>query len=158
MDKIKKETDLDTKKYLCLILDELKQKSSVKKAIESALKQIKVKSTANAFLFNSQECIIIKHQLNTFHGRHTKKIKNSGGDAIFAQADVSIEEQAKSIVEKTIEAYGKIDILFNNAGIVLGGTLDIMSTEDWDRTMAVNVRGIYLVSKFIQLQKVRYYQ
>jgi len=76
------------------------------------------------------------------------KIKLSGGDAIFAQADVSLEEEAKRIIHKTIETYGKIDILFNNAGIVLGGAIDTMSTEDWDRTMAVNVRGIYLVTKY----------
>lgn len=77
-----------------------------------------------------------------------QKIQKFGGDAIFVQVDVSIEEEAKKIIDKTIEAYGKIDILFNNAGIVVGGAIDTTTTEDWDRVMAVNVRGIYLISKY----------
>jgi meso-butanediol dehydrogenase/(S,S)-butanediol dehydrogenase/diacetyl reductase len=64
------------------------------------------------------------------------------------QADVSIEEEAKKIIDKTIEVYGKIDILFNNAGIVIPGAVDTISTENWDKTMNVNVKGIYLVSKY----------
>ncbi len=74
-------------------------------------------------------------------------IKN-GGEAIFVQGDVSNEQEARNLIEETIKAYKKIDILFNNAGIVLGGTIDSLSTKDWDRTMAVNVRGVYLVSKY----------
>jgi meso-butanediol dehydrogenase/(S,S)-butanediol dehydrogenase/diacetyl reductase len=77
----------------------------------------------------------------------SEKIKKFGGDAIFIQGDVSKEEDAKNIIDKTIEKYGKIDILFNNAGIVLPGRIDDISTKDWDRTMAVNVRSIYLMSK-----------
>jgi len=103
---------------------------------------------ASAILFAKEGAKVCCNSLSDSAMKVVEKIKNSGGDAIFAKADVSIEEQAKSIVEKTIEAYGKIDVLFNNAGIVLGGAIDTISTEDWDRTMAVNVRGIYLVSKF----------
>ena len=102
---------------------------------------------ASAILFAREGAKVCCNSLSDSAMKVVEKIKNSGGDAIFAQADVSIEEQARSIVEKTLEAYGKIDILFNNAGIVLGGAIDTISTEDWDRTMAVNVRGIYLVSK-----------
>ena len=76
------------------------------------------------------------------------EIKTLGGEAIFIQADVSKEQDAMRLVEETINNFGKIDILFNNAGIVIGGTIDNTSIEDWDRMMAVNVRGIYLVSKF----------
>ena len=77
-----------------------------------------------------------------------EKIIADGGGAIFVQADVAIEEEAKKIADKTVKTFGKIDIVFNNAGIVLGGAIDTISTEDWDRTMAVNVKGIYLVSKY----------
>jgi NAD(P)-dependent dehydrogenase (short-subunit alcohol dehydrogenase family) len=77
-----------------------------------------------------------------------KKIKDSGGNAIFVQGDVSKAEDVKRIIDKTIETYGRLDILFNNAGIVFGGRIDNTSIEDWDKTMAVNVRGIYLMSKY----------
>ena len=103
---------------------------------------------ATAILFAKEGAQVCCNSLSNSALKVVEKIKNLRGEAIFAQADVSIEDQAKDIIDKTIEAYGKIDILFNNAGIVLGGTVDTISTEDWDRTMTVNVRGIYLVSKY----------
>ena len=103
---------------------------------------------ATAILFAQKGAKVCCNSLSNSAMRVVHKIKNSGGDAIFIQGDVSIEEQAKNIVDKTIETYGQIDVLFNNAGIVLGGAVDTISTEDWDKTMAVNVRGIYLISKY----------
>lgn len=103
---------------------------------------------ATALLFAKEGAKVCCNSLSTSAKEVVAKIKLSGGDAIFVQADISIEEEANRIIEKTIETYGKIDILFNNAGIVLGGAIDTISIEDWDRTMAVNVRGIYLVTKY----------
>jgi NAD(P)-dependent dehydrogenase (short-subunit alcohol dehydrogenase family) len=103
---------------------------------------------ATALLFANEGAKVCCNSLSDSAKKVVDKIKSTRGDALFVKADVAIENQAKDIVDKTIENYGKIDILFNNAGIVLGGAVDSMSTEDWDRTMAVNVRGIYLVSKF----------
>ena len=103
---------------------------------------------ASALLFAKEGAKVCCNSLSASAKNIVAKIKLSGGDAIFVQADVSLEEEANRIIEKTIETYGKIDILFNNAGIVLSGAIDTMSTEDWDRTMAVNVRGIYLVTKY----------
>ena len=103
---------------------------------------------ATAFLFANEGAKVICNSLSDSARNVVDKIKTSGGDAAFIQADVAIEDQAKKIISESIERYGRIDILFNNAGIVLGGAIDTISTEDWDRTMAINVRGIYLVSKY----------
>ncbi|MFX1326553.1 MAG: SDR family NAD(P)-dependent oxidoreductase [Promethearchaeota archaeon] len=103
---------------------------------------------ATALLFAKEGAKLCCNSISQSAQNVAEKIKLSGGDAIFVQADISVEEDAKRIIERTIETYGKIDILFNNAGIVLGGAIDTMSTEDWDRTMAVNVRGTYLVTKY----------
>ena len=103
---------------------------------------------ATALLFAKEGAKVCCNSLSTSAKDVVAKIKLFGGDAIFVQANISIEEEGKAIIDKTIETYGKIDILFNNAGIVLGGAIDTISTEDWDRTMAVNVRGIYLVTKY----------
>ncbi len=103
---------------------------------------------ATALLFAKEGAKVCCNSLSTTDQSVVDQIRSDGGDAIFVQADVSIEQDAKLIVEETIRKYGKIDILFNNAGIVLGGTIDSTSTEDWDKSMAVNVRGIYLVSKY----------
>jgi len=103
---------------------------------------------ATALLFAKEGAKVCCNSISGSALKIVEKIKKAGGKAIFIQADVSKEEDAKRIINKTLEAYEKIDILFNNAGIVLGGSLDTISTEDFDRTMAVNVRGIYLVSKY----------
>ena len=103
---------------------------------------------ATALLFANEGTKLCCNSISNSALKVVEEINNNGGDAIFIQADVSKEEEAKKIIENTVETYLKIDILFNNAGIVLGGTIDTMSTEDWDRTMAVNVRGIYLVTKY----------
>jgi len=76
-----------------------------------------------------------------------EKIKASKGNAIYVKADISQEEDVKELIDRTIEAYRKIDILFNNAGIVLSGRIDNTSTVDWDKTIAINLRSVYLVSK-----------
>jgi NAD(P)-dependent dehydrogenase (short-subunit alcohol dehydrogenase family) len=76
-----------------------------------------------------------------------EKINRSGGKAIFVQADVSKTADAIRIAEETASAFGGIDILVNNAGIVLPGTIENTSEEDWDVSMAVNVKGIFLLSK-----------
>ena len=103
---------------------------------------------ATALLFAQEGAKVCCNSISNSAQDVANEIKTLGGEAIFIQADVSKEQDAMRLVEETINNFGKIDILFNNAGIVIGGTIDNTSIEDWDRMMAVNVRGIYLVSKF----------
>jgi meso-butanediol dehydrogenase/(S,S)-butanediol dehydrogenase/diacetyl reductase len=103
---------------------------------------------ATAILFAKEGAKVCCNSLSESAKRIVKKIISEGGEALFIQADVSIEADAQKIVDKTVEEFGKIDILFNNAGIVLPGNIENTSTDDWDKTMMVNVRGIYLVSKY----------
>ena len=70
LDTIFKETNLDTRKYLCYIMDNLKQGLTLKESLENVLKNIEIGLGANAFLFNSKECNIIKYQNEKFSGRH----------------------------------------------------------------------------------------
>lgn len=82
LEEISLNTEMDTRKYLCLIIDEYKKNNSdLKKAVESALNKIQSSGTANAFLFNLNECAVIKRQNDSLLGRHTtlflKKDKNS---------------------------------------------------------------------------------
>ena len=64
-------------------------------------------------------------------------------------ADVTDPDDARRLADETVRAEGGIDVLFNNAGIAGVGTLHETSTELWDKVMAVNVRGVFLVSKFV---------
>jgi NAD(P)-dependent dehydrogenase (short-subunit alcohol dehydrogenase family) len=76
-------------------------------------------------------------------------IKSSGGDAIFIKCDVSNTTDVKSMVEKTISTFGRLDYAFNNAGIE--GTTAIThecSEENWDKTIGVNLKSIWLCMKY----------
>ena len=70
MDKIYNNTDLDTRKYLCSIINELQKGKNLKTGLESIFKEIEIGASANAFLFNSQNCIVITNHKNNFNGRH----------------------------------------------------------------------------------------
>jgi len=81
--------------------------------------------------------------------RVVSEIRSNGGEAIFIAAAVDRAEDCRRSIEVTIAAYGRIDILFNNAGIVTQGTLEETSEEDWLRTFDVNVKGTYLMTKLV---------
>ncbi len=76
-----------------------------------------------------------------------KEITASGGRAVFARADVTRASDCATVVERTMQEFGRIDILFNNAGIVRRATVVGTTEEEWDRVMAVNVKSIFLMSK-----------
>ncbi|MGI6669950.1 MAG: SDR family NAD(P)-dependent oxidoreductase [Acetivibrionales bacterium] len=82
-------------------------------------------------------------------------VRKAGSEGIFIIGDVSRAADAERMVKETVNAFGRLDILVNNAGIVLPGRVDDMSEEDFDRTMAVNVKGTFLVSKYAVLQMKR---
>jgi len=84
-----------------------------------------------------------------------KAIKDAGGEAIFAEVDVSDSDQVDRMVGAAIDAYGGIDILFNNAAMLAFGT--ILETDEtlWRRVMSVNVAGPYLCSRAVLPHMIR---
>jgi 3-oxoacyl-[acyl-carrier protein] reductase len=74
-------------------------------------------------------------------------IKALGGDAIVVRADVSQAGGAQRLVAATMERFGRIDILVNNAGIMVAKGVFETSEDEWDRTIDVNLKGPYLLSK-----------
>ena len=88
----------------------------------------------------------------------TKKIANAGHHAIAVVCDVSDEESVKASVDTVLSQYKKIDILLNDAGVAQGGSVESLTTQQWDNSMNINVKGIYLMSKYIvpQMKKRKY--
>ncbi len=75
-------------------------------------------------------------------------IVEMGGEAIFVQADVADEHAVKNLVDACIERFGGLDILVNNAGIYIPGNSQQLSVADWDRVVGVNLRALFLTTKF----------
>jgi NAD(P)-dependent dehydrogenase (short-subunit alcohol dehydrogenase family) len=77
-------------------------------------------------------------------------IQKLGGEAVFVQTDVSSELQVKALVDTTLNRFGRIDILVNNAAVLLsrGVRAHELSNEEWDNTLNVNLRGYWLCSKY----------
>lgn len=78
-----------------------------------------------------------------------KQIEKRGEQVLPIKADVAVPAQVNQIAEKTLEHFGRIDILINNAGIGLYKSVIETSPEEWDNVMAVNVRGTFLCSKAV---------
>jgi NAD(P)-dependent dehydrogenase (short-subunit alcohol dehydrogenase family) len=105
---------------------------------------------ATALLFAREGAAVAIADLNEEAGRTVaQEIVRDGGRAIFARANVTIAAECRSLVDRTIGEFGRIDILFNNAGIIRRASLLELSEEDWDRVMAVNVKSIFLLSRLV---------
>lgn len=76
------------------------------------------------------------------------RIRGGGGAAIPIAGDVSLARDAERMVAATLDAFGGLHILFNNAGIFRHGTVVETDEAEWDRVLAVNLKGVYLVSKY----------
>jgi 3-oxoacyl-[acyl-carrier protein] reductase len=75
------------------------------------------------------------------------KIVDHGGEAICAKADVSKSEEVKHMIETTVKTYGRIDVLVNNAGVLITKDFFDINENEWDKTIDVNLKGAYLCSK-----------
>lgn len=103
-----------------------------------------------AKVFSQKGAKVIVVDCDDENGQKTAaELARAGGEAIFLHCDVSNEEQVKAIVDQVISAYGRIDVLVNNAGIGIYKPVTETSSAEWDRAMSVDLRGVYLCSKYI---------
>ena len=88
------------------------------------------------------------------HGEETvRQVKAAGGEMTFVQADVSSAKDCENVIRSALAKFGRIDILYNNAGVGFSSPLamgDILNTpeQDWDRVLAINLKSMYLMCKF----------
>jgi NAD(P)-dependent dehydrogenase (short-subunit alcohol dehydrogenase family) len=107
---------------------------------------------ATAMSFAEEGAKVVINDVSDHGQGVVNEITKAGGIAIFVKGSVENASDAERMVDETIKAFGRLDILFNNAGLLIQGRVDSLSLEDWDRTMAVNVRGMFLVSKHAVVQ------
>ena len=103
-----------------------------------------------ALLFAKEGAKVVITDINQESGSQAvKDIQTNGGEALFVQHDVSKEEGWEKVVEETIKTFGKVDVLFNNAGIYIIKPVAEIELEEWNRLMAINVTGVFLGMKHI---------
>lgn len=104
---------------------------------------------ATAVLFAKEGAKIVVVDIDSKGGTETVGIiQNGGGDAVFVRVDVSKSADTKRMVQTTVEHYGRLDILYNNAGINPSGTVVDTPEEVWDKVININLKGVFLGSKY----------
>lgn len=104
-------------------------------------------ATAERFLEEGAKVVIA--DIDQEKGNESLKALQQEGDAQFIPVDVADEASVQSLVEQTVEQYGTVDILINNAGILADATLTNMSLEQFDRVLDVNVKGVFHCTKAV---------
>ncbi|MGA2199334.1 MAG: SDR family oxidoreductase [Nitrososphaerales archaeon] len=103
---------------------------------------------AASLLFSKEGARVVAADINEVDGLKTvETIRSSGGEAIFVKCDISKPEDAERLAREAVVAFGKIDGVYNNAGINPIGDVLETSVEVWDKTLDVNLKGMFLVSK-----------
>ncbi len=104
---------------------------------------------ATAELFVEEGAAVAIADINDAAGAAlVEEIRNNGGKAMFVHCDVTRAEDCRRAVQRTIDQLGGLDILFNNAGVIRRADVVETSEADWDMVMAVNVKSVFLMSKF----------
>lgn len=104
---------------------------------------------ATAMLFAQEGAAVAIVDINAEQGQSAvAEIEAAGGKAIFIPCNVTNAEDCRAAVEKTVTTFGGLHILFNNAGIIRRADVIGTTEEEWDRVMAVNVKSIFLMSKY----------
>ncbi|OQA58413.1 MAG: Cyclopentanol dehydrogenase [Candidatus Atribacteria bacterium ADurb.Bin276] len=105
---------------------------------------------AAALLFAQQGAIVTIFDRDIENGEKClQKILDGGGRGIFISGNLIYPEEIEKAIDQSLKTYGGIDILINNAGVESPYSVHEMPIEEWDRVMAVNLRGMYLMAKAV---------
>jgi len=105
--------------------------------------------SATAALFAEEGAAVVITGRNLERGEEVAQaINDAGGKAMFIRADVRVAEDCRQAVEQTLERFGRIDVLFNNAGVFHPKTVPECTEQEWDETIDSSLKGAFLMSKY----------
>ena len=105
---------------------------------------------ATALLFGEEGAdLIITGRRQELGQRMENEIRQKGVRCVFVEADHRQAGDCSRVVERTLSEFGRVDILFNNAGIVTSGTAETTSEEVWNETLAINVTAVWRMCKLV---------
>ena len=104
---------------------------------------------ASALEFAREGARVVVADINVAGAQETvTQVEAHGGQALAVQADVASPDSVQHLVQATLEAFGQVQVLFNDAAIQVNKTIEDTTVEEWNREIAVNLGGIFLCSKF----------
>lgn len=103
-------------------------------------------ATVEAFLDKGAKVVLSDY--NAADGQKHADRLSEKGDVMFVKADVSNESEVKALIDKTVESYGSVDVLFNNAGIGAQGATHELTYEDYSKVIKINQDGVFFGSKY----------
>lgn len=104
---------------------------------------------AISMLLAKEGAKVIISDIHEMNGKQVAdEIKNGGGEALFMKHDVTQEKDWEEVIQKTLDRYGKLDVLVNNAGVMLWKKIEDTTLEEWRWLMSVNLDGVFLGTKF----------
>jgi NAD(P)-dependent dehydrogenase (short-subunit alcohol dehydrogenase family) len=105
--------------------------------------------SATAALFAKEGAAVVLTGRNRERGEQVAlAINQAGGKAMFIRADVRVADDCRQAVEQTLERFGRIDVLFNNAGVFYPKTVPECTEQEWDETIDSSLKGAFLMSKY----------
>jgi NAD(P)-dependent dehydrogenase (short-subunit alcohol dehydrogenase family) len=111
---------------------------------------------ATARLFAQEGARVVVVDTNVEGGQSTVDlIKDEDGDSFFLETELTDVDACQRIVKETIGRYGSIDVLHNNAGVMRFGNVVDCTEAEWDRIMAINLKSIFLLSKFVVPEMIK---
>jgi 3-oxoacyl-[acyl-carrier protein] reductase len=110
---------------------------------------------AEGFALEGADVALIDVQPAKSSARSLAAIRSLGRKAMYVRADVSDEQQVRQAMENIRESFHHIDVLVNNAGIAHECLVESLDVAEWDRMMAVNLRGVFLCTRFVLPQMLR---
>lgn len=104
---------------------------------------------AEAKTFSKEGASVVFGDVRDAEGKQVEEaIRADGGEAVYVHLDVTREDDWRQAVQEAVNRYGKLDILINNAGIVIPRvSIEERTVEEWDRVLAVNAKGVFLGTK-----------
>ncbi len=104
---------------------------------------------ATAMLFAAEGAKVAITGRNDERGHEVvRQIRAAAGDAIFVKGDVRLAEDCRRAVDETVAAFGRLDVLFNNAGVYLAGDAVSCTEEEWDLQVDIGLKGTFLMCKY----------
>jgi len=104
---------------------------------------------ATCLLFGREGASVAVVGRNTERGKSVaKRISDAGGNAIFIQADVRKSDDCRTAVDRTLETFGRLDVLFNNAGSYYQNDVVGCTEQEWDDQVDTSLKGTFLMSKY----------